>query len=486
MKKAVIIGAGLGGLQCGYILAQNGYEVTILEKHSQAGGCLQSFRRKGFSFDTGFHYVGGMGEGESLHRLFEYFHLLDLQWVRMDNDCFDEVVIGDESFSLASGYDSFVETLAQRFPSERRGLERYVATLKNIGEHIFDVANDPINEAFETGAYAFLTNTIGDPLLRKVLSGSSLKMNLCAETLPLYVFAQINNSFIQSSWRLKGGGTALVQSLENSIRESGGTVLTKAEVTALKEENGMVKAAEINGEELLEADVFLSDLHPDSTLSLIDATGSKVRPIYRKRIAALRNAFGMFTANILLKPGKMNYLNRNVFVHSADEDLWHPSLAQTRSVMVHFYPETYPDGSARAIDLLSPMDMSLLEKWTDTTIGHRGDEYEKLKAQKAQACIDHVAKRFPELKDAIDSVFTSTPLTYLDYTGTPDGSAYGICKDFNNPAGTIISPQTSLPNLFLTGQNLNLHGILGTSITSFLTAAAVIGQRPSFPKNNGL
>ncbi|MEG1556274.1 MAG: FAD/NAD(P)-binding protein, partial [Bacteroidales bacterium] len=48
----IIIGSGLGGLITGYILAKNGYKVMVLEKNSQFGGCLQTFKRDGVKFDT--------------------------------------------------------------------------------------------------------------------------------------------------------------------------------------------------------------------------------------------------------------------------------------------------------------------------------------------------------------------------------------------------------------------------------------------------
>lgn len=65
--EVVIIGSGLGGLVCAHILSKAGKRVLVLEKNSQPGGCLQSYRRDGLTFDTGFHYVGGLGEGQSLH-----------------------------------------------------------------------------------------------------------------------------------------------------------------------------------------------------------------------------------------------------------------------------------------------------------------------------------------------------------------------------------------------------------------------------------
>ena len=75
--------------------AKNGMQVTVLEREAQVGGCLQTFRRGAALFDTGFHYVGALGEGESLNTLFSYFDLLDLPWIQLDEECFDEDAINE-------------------------------------------------------------------------------------------------------------------------------------------------------------------------------------------------------------------------------------------------------------------------------------------------------------------------------------------------------------------------------------------------------
>ena len=41
MKRAIIIGSGLGGLSTAVILAKYGYRVTLLEQSAQIGGALQ-------------------------------------------------------------------------------------------------------------------------------------------------------------------------------------------------------------------------------------------------------------------------------------------------------------------------------------------------------------------------------------------------------------------------------------------------------------
>jgi all-trans-retinol 13,14-reductase len=49
---------------------------------------------------------------------------------------------------------------------------------------------------------------------------------------------------------------------------------------------------------------------------------------------------------------------------------------------------------------------------------------------------------------------------------------YGIIKDCNDPLGTFLSPKTRVPNLFLTGQNIGTHGLLGVIMTAFQTCAS--------------
>ncbi|MGG2320038.1 hypothetical protein, partial [Salmonella enterica] len=70
----------------------------------------------------------------------------------------------------------------------------------------------------------------------------------------------------------------------------------------------------------------------------------------------------------------------------------------------------------------------------------------------------------------------TTPLTYRDYLATPDGSIYGIAKDYNEPLKTMISTQTKIPNLYLTGQNVKLHGMLGVALTALVTCSAIMGR----------
>jgi all-trans-retinol 13,14-reductase len=477
----VIIGSGLGGLECGYILTKKGYNVCILEKNPQLGGCLQTFKRGKTHFDTGFHYVGGLEEGQGLYKLFRYFDLLDLPWHKMDESGTAEVVLEDKSYLFASGFDRFVDTLAKDFPGQRNNLKKYAGFLEQVGKNISNSfvpkADDMLfsSSSFEQSAYQYLQQTIDDPLLQNVLSGSSLIMELCSEKLPLYMFAQINGSFIQSAWRLNGGGSMIANKLADSIRSMGGTILTKAEVTQIIEEDGKITKVELNGKEYVQGEYIVSNLHPALTLSLIPES-RYIRKIYRKRISELTNTYGMFTVYLKLKGNTVPYRNRNIFIYK-NQNLWdYEPRAEVTRVLISY--QTPADGSPYTgnIDVLTPMYWDEVSRWAGTDVEKRGDEYRAFKMKKAEECIALASEKIPELKNNVEKFYTSTPLTYRDYTGTWEGSAYGVQKDYRRLLYTMLTPQTPIPNLLLTGQNLNLHGILGVSMTSVFTCAKIAGM----------
>ena len=219
----IIIGSGLGGLECAHILSKAGKRVLVLEKEAQPGGCVQSYKRNGMTFDTGFHYVGGLEEGQSLHAAFNMLGLMALPWKKLD-DAFDRILIGEEEFSFMQGYESFRENLQLYFPHEREALQQYVQLLKQTEQTQLELLNPESASAplalFETGAWQYLTHTFHNSMLVNVLSATSLKMELRKETLPLFTFLHGNASFIESSWRLKGPGSLIAGSLIQDMREN--------------------------------------------------------------------------------------------------------------------------------------------------------------------------------------------------------------------------------------------------------------------------
>lgn len=495
----VIVGSGLGGLECGLILAQRGMKVVILERQKQPGGCMQSYKRHNELLDTGMHYVGGIGMGGCLYAPFKNLGLMDLPWQHLDPQGFDRVTIGDRTFCYAEGHEAFIETLAKDFPAERAGLEKYSQVMQEVGGHLYDsiLPRDEVDffsqSLFASSTYDFLHETFHDELLINVLSGSSLKMELAQETLPLYNFAQANNSFIQGSYRLQGDGNLIVNRLIEQIEALGGEIICDAEVEELIEKEGQLVAARCVNGEVYEGTYFISDAHPAVTVDLVKES-TKMKKVYKNRIHRLENTYGMFTTTLILKPGSLKYFNWNQYIYRKP-NVWNYFLEEgpVQGILISCRcPEDIdqnPNCDARIIDILTPLPWDRIAKWEDTTVGHRGEDYRQLKERLHQECVTLAETFIPGLHTMEEAHFCTTPLSYRDYTLTPNGSSYGVRKDYHNPMMTLLSAKTPIPNLFLTGQSLTLHGLLGVTMTSLFTVAEIIGKQAAYdlttlnPKN---
>jgi C-3',4' desaturase CrtD len=68
--RVIVIGAGIGGLTAGALLAHRGYSVLMLDQAIVPGGCASTFKRRGFTFDVGATQVAGLEPGGIHHRIF--------------------------------------------------------------------------------------------------------------------------------------------------------------------------------------------------------------------------------------------------------------------------------------------------------------------------------------------------------------------------------------------------------------------------------
>ena len=462
MNDVLIIGSGLGGLECGALLAQKGLRTLVLEGSHQPGGCMQSFRRGGLHYDTGLHYVGGLTPGQTMHKAFGQLGLLDLPWERMD-EAFDRVIIARHRFAFHQGYQAFVDGLAKDFPHQREALQSYVWRLQHVTE-----------EDMEVNAYDYLSKTFSDEMLLNVVSAAAMKTELKRESLPLFNFAHTCSSYIESSWRLRGDGNLLVNKLIDTICKAGGEVRTDSRVVRLTETDGHISKVVCADGSTYEAGYFISDIHPAVLCQMLEDCPS-VRKAFRRRMASAENTTGMFTAQLSIKPGALRYFAHNVFVYDKP-NVWTMTEENdpVKGVMVSArVPE---DGSdmLRQIDLLTPMPWQECKEWEDTKVGHRGEDYKAFCKQKTEQCLTLAEQYIPGLRDMVEHCYTSTPLTYRDYLGSPEGGAFGMRKDCRAPMLSFHSVSTPLPNLLLTGQSIILPGIEGVTMTAFETCSRII------------
>jgi all-trans-retinol 13,14-reductase len=134
------------------------------------------------------------------------------------------------------------------------------------------------------------------------------------------------------------------------------------------------------------------------------------------------------------------------------------------------------------VSFVTYMNFSEVEQWKDSYSidskkKDRGEAYHQWKEQKEQRFLNVIEKEvFPGIREHIINIESSTPLTYRDYIGNTDGALYGSSKDYKSPMKTFVNTRTKIPNLLLTGQFLNLHGVLGVTVSSFITCFEFIDR----------
>ncbi len=482
-QKVVIIGSGLGGLSCGVVLAKNGYHVTVLEQGAQIGGCLQCFTRRGAKFETGMHFIGSASEGQILDRLLNYLDVKkDIQLSQLDPDGYEMIGLEGQTFRFANGREAFIEQMASYFPKQRDNLERYfnliekVAGASSLHSLKYAETDVAINTTYQLRSInEVIDELITDPLLAKVLVGDLPLYAAEKDKTPFATHAFITDFYNKSAYRIVDGSDTIATSLANTIRQYGGEVLTQQKVTKIVCNDICATGVETATGNYYPADFVISGIHPIRTLEL---TNSKlIRPAFRKRINAIPQTIGGFSVYLEFKEETIPYMNYNYFGYTGDtpwESEKYDELSWPKGFLyMHFCQEPNPKYAQTGV-IISYMKMEDVAPWMGTQIGRRGEDYEAFKQRKADQLLDTVEKQIPGLRKAIKHIYTSTPLTYYDYTGTVGGSMYGIAKDIHMGAACRVPHRTKIPNVLQTGQNINSHGILGVIVGTVVTCSELL------------
>lgn len=292
----------------------------------------------------------------------------------------------------------------------------------------------------------------------------------------LYEYGMITHSNIEGAYAFVDGSQQLADALAAVIRQNGGEIRLGAEVRKIHLEGNTAEYVETSDGERLQGKHVISLLHPAVTFSLLE-NNTVYKKAFFTRINSLRNTYGVFSTYLLIKPGALRYVPRNSYMFNT-QDVWaSESLYRgfnIPSVLMCMQPN-YMSQHTEVVTLLTPMPLACYQRWLDTKLGSRGEGYREFKAGFSEAVIDFVSGFYPNLRSSIDKVYTASPLTYRDYTATPFGSAYGIVKDCRNPMITHIPARTRVQNLLLTGQSLNIHGCIGTTLSAAVTSSEILG-----------
>jgi all-trans-retinol 13,14-reductase len=481
----VVIGSGMGGLSAGLVLAKKGFKVCVLEQHYRPGGCLHQFFRNRIPFETGFHYVGGVGPDGTLGRYLRYLGVYDrLSFQPLDPDGFDLLRFPEFSFFVPNGWSALVQRLEGAFPSEKGAIHRYAVVCQELcrSSHTFSF-QPPSGEMWKLTRVAlgdFLGGLTSNRRLKAVLCGQSMLYGTPPAETPLEVHALVIDSMLQGASGVKGGGDALAEAMVEGIRSHGGVVRLRSRVTHLKMEGARLSAATLESGEEVRGRCFISNAHPKTTLELLPA--GAMRPAYVHRVESMREGISCLSGYFVTQD--RSKLRRHNIYWLPNEDIDEVYRSNVfgaggkaeKAVFLSFPRDRDPDSvGPRVVLALALMAYEEVEQFANSKTGKRGDEYQKLKESHGQTLQDCVEWLLPDLAGKLERVEVSTPLTHRDYTGTPRGAIYGVRHSLDQWGKYALHPRTRIDNLLLTGQNVLLPGVLGVTVSAFITCGFLLG-----------
>ncbi|MCC6563508.1 NAD(P)/FAD-dependent oxidoreductase, partial [Candidatus Uhrbacteria bacterium] len=164
---AIVIGSGIGGLSVASLLSRQGKKVLLLERHYEIGGYTHAFKRKGYQWDVGLHYVGQVHiEGSTLNKVFRYISDEKLKWAPLDN-AYDRAVFGDKRFDFVTGKENLRAEFKKQFPDakDHASIDAYFKLLE-------EVEQVGVGYFVEKALPPFLARIFGPMLRRKLLKYS--------------------------------------------------------------------------------------------------------------------------------------------------------------------------------------------------------------------------------------------------------------------------------------------------------------------------
>ncbi len=477
----VIIGAGIGGLTTAAILSKEGYKVALIEKNTYAGGNLSTFSRQGVTFDTGVHYSGGFANGELFSSLFKYLGINDKIHIQRQNiECFDKVSYLDKTYEFAQGYDAHEEKLFSYFPQYRTEITQYLEAIKQYGsvDNIQSIFNKKIlPKDLSINAYDQSKKLLKDPTLYKVLTATNALYSGVKSKTPFLIHAHVIDAYIKSSWKFINGAQHVADALTSAITKNGGKLFLGHQAQKFIYDDKNIDSVVLSNGEEIHGKRFITSIHPSLVVKMMPE--KKIRKVFRNRILGMENTMSMFSLYLVMKPNSQEFWNYNYY-HFENKDTWIADVYDKSNWPQAFFmfnqlsqaKQKYADG----IVVMTYLPYDEVKKWHGTSVENRGNEYKAFKERKTEDLLQLVEKAIPNFRSKIKSIYSSTPLSYENYYGMPEGAPYGIIRNSKDPEGSTIIPITKTPNLILSGQSVSLHGIFGVAIGSILTSSYFVGK----------
>ena len=505
---AIVIGSGIGGMTAAACLAELGKKVVVFEQHYTAGGFTHSYARNGYEWDVGVHYIGDVGAPHTLtRRLFDFVSDGKLEWAPMDAH-FDRIFLGKDSYDLVATPKAYRAELLKHFPDEEKAIDEYfrrIATAANAMrlitmEKLLPKPGAALARAWRKWRMPSWLNQTTRSVLESLTSNQKLIAVLTGQWgdngLPpaessFIIHSLIARHYLYGGYYPVGGASQIAETIIPQIQKTGGELFTYASVEEILVERGKAVGVRMADGHEVRAPIVISNAGVFNTFGkLLPADVAKASGYLKKLDTVKRSmaSLGMYigiqdTAENLGLP-KTNYwlYSSEDYEDSLERFFADPEHTEIPLVYISFpsakdpaFAGKYPGRAT--IEIVAPGPHEWFAQWADKPWGKRGDDYDALKEAWSQRLLERLYQHFPQLRGKIDYYELSTPLSTDYFCRYETGEIYGLDHDPSRFEQRWLTPKTSIPGLYLTGQDIITCGVAGAMIGGLVTAVAVSGRR---------
>ncbi len=503
----IIIGSGMGSLTTAAILAKEGQKVLVLERHYIAGGFTHIFKRKGFEWDVGIHYIGEVQRETSvIRKLFDYISDAQIKWADM-GDVYDKIVIGDKEYDLVKGVNNFKDKMLGYFPDEKKAINNYVdlvfKAIKTSQKFYMDKALPPLMSNLIGGKmrkpfYHFSDKTTYDVLksitdneeLIKVLSGQYGDYGLPPKQSSFVMHAAVARHYFAGGSFPIGGSSVIANTIDKVIEKSGGTILISAEVDKVLIENNKAIGVKMKDGKTFLAKNIISGAGIMTTYNKLIPEKIVKKHQLKKQLQTVKRSVSHACLYIGLdgSPKDLNLPKTNYWIYpdkidhdTAINNYLNDLDADFPVVYISFPSAKDPDWTNRypgksTIDIITLLPYDDFKNWNGTRWMKRGNEYNEQKEKISKRLLEVLYKHIPQAKGKIEHYELSTPLTTKHFINYDEGEIYGLDHTPKRFRQRFLKPRTPIKNFYLTGQDIVTAGVAAALFSGVITTSAMTGK----------
>ena len=502
----ILIGSGPGCLTAASLLSRvAGKRVLILEKHYTPGGFTHVFKRKGYEWDVGVHYLGEFHREKSMSaRLMRYLCNDKLQWEEL-GEVYDKIIFGNEVFEFKKGKEVFKQTLKGYFPDEKSAIDKYIDLVYQVqlaARNFFmekGLSGIPRKLASKTMRKDFLAlsgKTTLDVLgsltnnqkLIAVLTGQYGDYGLPPGRSSFAMHAMVAKHYLNGACFPVGGCERIFETIARPIVEAGSEIFTNAAVEEILLSKGKCMGVRMAGGYEVTAPAVISGIGIHNTFRHLIKETFPQQAGYMAQVDKLKastshialylgfeeppEALGLERPNFWIYPEGGYDHDQNIKRYLEDPDSEFPM------VYVSFPSAKDPDWLRRypgksTVDVITMAPHAWFWKWAGTRWMKRGEDYEAYKEKLSNRLLEKVFTYLPQLKGKVAHGELSTPLSTKNFCSYSQGEIYGIEHSPQRFESPILRPSTPIKNLYLTGQDIASCGIAGAMMSGVITASAM-------------